>query len=427
MWAADYTSSLLDDSTFSLLNVIGSTFENRVLHKLSTKTQVPHLIVFGAAGIGKGLRIRLFLRSMFGPQSLKLKFVPLVEIEVSEKAPAPERSVKPKRKKGSTSGAPGSASEKKEGQPPPHPPPILQQQAPIYEGCCMMVSSVHCEINVEQLPRNRQEELLIKVIKDRCSTIPVSAPVTTGSKRFQVMVLWNAHHLKKQSQKSICQLIEENVERLRIIFHSHSDLSLIPAIRSRCLGLPLQSLTEQEVTLILVDVCKRRHLTAPKDFLSNVAKRFSWFSHVGFAISALELAFQEAETAPAGEDGDEPMLSLEQIYHYWEVDLKKLVALLSVKSINPIYWLGMAMELIQKILIQNVTLSLALTFLFHALVEAKPQDSSFYIDTFVQFHKDQIDYRDHKGGTKDLVVASYPWPAVQKLFLSVLLRVPFKE
>lgn len=90
--------------------------------------------------------------------------------------------------------------------------------------------------------------------------------------QFTVVLLTNVDHLTKDAQHALRRTMEKYVATCRIILCSNSTSRVLPAIRSRCLGIRVPAPTSDEIKTILHFVAKRESLSLPSELASRIAE-----------------------------------------------------------------------------------------------------------------------------------------------------------
>lgn len=193
------------------------------LKKLVEGGDFPHLLVYGPSGAGKKTRIMCTLRELYGPGVEKLR------IEQCQ-------FTTPSNKKLEIS---------------------------------TISSNYHIEVNPSDVGHNDRiviQELIKNVAQ-------VNQLDTTQQKNFKIVVLTEVDRLTKDAQHALRRTMEKYMSTCRIILCCNSTSKVIPAIRSRCLGLRVAAPSIAEISQILVTVCKKEGLTLPHEMALKVAEK----------------------------------------------------------------------------------------------------------------------------------------------------------
>lgn len=86
------------------------------------------------------------------------------------------------------------------------------------------------------------------------------------------MLLTNVDHLTKDAQHALRRTMEKYVATCRLILCTNSTSRVLPAIRSRCLGIRIAAPTIDEIKSILFYVAKRECLSVPDEFAQRIAE-----------------------------------------------------------------------------------------------------------------------------------------------------------
>lgn len=86
------------------------------------------------------------------------------------------------------------------------------------------------------------------------------------------MLLTNVDHLTKDAQHALRRTMEKYVGTCRLILCSNSTSRVLPAIRSRCLGIRVSAPTADEIKKILHLVAKKESLSLPDELASRITE-----------------------------------------------------------------------------------------------------------------------------------------------------------
>lgn len=89
---------------------------------------------------------------------------------------------------------------------------------------------------------------------------------------FIVVLLTNVDQLTKDAQHALRRTMEKYVATCRIILCANSTSRVLPAIRSRCLGIRVPAPKINEITAILESISKREGLTLPSKLAVRIAE-----------------------------------------------------------------------------------------------------------------------------------------------------------
>lgn len=192
------------------------------LKKLVTSGDFPHLLVYGPSGAGKKTRIGCILRELYGTGVEKLK------IET-------QNFVTPSKKKIEIN---------------------------------TVGSNYHIEVNPSDAGIN-DRVIIQELIKE---TAQVNQLDPTQQKSFKVVVLMEVDRLTKDAQHALRRTMEKYVSTCRLILCCNSTSKVIPAIRSRCLGIRIAAPSNLEVVEALLATAKKENLMLPTDLAERIAQ-----------------------------------------------------------------------------------------------------------------------------------------------------------
>uniref|UniRef100_A0A0B6ZAQ3 Replication factor C subunit 3 n=1 Tax=Arion vulgaris TaxID=1028688 RepID=A0A0B6ZAQ3_9EUPU len=193
------------------------------LKKLVEGGDFPHLLVYGPSGAGKKTRIMCTLRELYGAGVEKLR------IEQSQ-------FTTPSNKKLEIS---------------------------------TISSNYHIEVNPSDV--GFYDRVVIQeLIKNVAQVNQLDA---STQKSFKVVVLTEVDRLTKDAQHALRRTMEKYMTTCRLILCCNSTSKVIPAIRSRCLGLRVAAPSIEEICNILTMVCKKEGLTLPPEMAKKVAEK----------------------------------------------------------------------------------------------------------------------------------------------------------
>ncbi|XP_050416209.1 replication factor C subunit 3 [Patella vulgata] len=191
------------------------------LKKLVQSGDLPHLLVYGPSGAGKKTRITCLLRELYGAGAEKLR------IEQSQ-------FTTPSNKKIDIS---------------------------------TIASNYHIEVNPSDVGNN-DRIVIQELIKNLAQ---VNQLDSSSQKEFKVVVLTEVDRLTKDAQHALRRTMEKYMATCRLILCCNSTSKVIPAIRSRCLGVRVAAPSEDEICQILQNVCKKEGCNLPIELAKRIA------------------------------------------------------------------------------------------------------------------------------------------------------------
>lgn len=193
------------------------------LKKLAHSKDFPHLMFYGPSGSGKKTRIMCVLRELYGPGTEKLKI-------------QQQTFTTPSNKKVEIS---------------------------------IIASNYHIEVNPSDAGIYDRV-----VIQDLIKTVAQSHQLDSGSqKEFKVVLLTEVDRLTKDAQHALRRTMEKYTATCRLILYCNSTSKVIPAIRSRCLGIRVPAPSHTEIGQILHYVCRKEGLTLPDELAQRIAEK----------------------------------------------------------------------------------------------------------------------------------------------------------
>lgn len=110
------------------------------------------------------------------------------------------------------------------------------------------------------------------VIQELIKTVASSQQLdSSGQREFKVIVITEVDSLTKDAQHALRRTMEKYASTCRVILCANSTSKVIPAIRSRCLGVRVAAPSEEDIIAILHNVCKKEGLNIPTEFARKVA------------------------------------------------------------------------------------------------------------------------------------------------------------
>ncbi|KAK3873446.1 hypothetical protein Pcinc_021548 [Petrolisthes cinctipes] len=193
------------------------------LKKLVECGDFPHLLVYGPSGAGKKTRIMCLLRELYGPGVERLRI-------------EHQNFQTPSKKK-------------------------LE--------IITLASNYHLEVNPSDV--GFYDRVVVQeLIKTCASTQQLD---TTGQRHFKVVVLTEVDKLTKDAQHALRRTMEKYMATCRLVLCANSTSKVIPAIRSRCLGLRVPAPSVETIAQILQCVCKKEGLSLPSELATRIAEK----------------------------------------------------------------------------------------------------------------------------------------------------------
>ncbi|CBY21333.1 unnamed protein product [Oikopleura dioica] len=91
-------------------------------------------------------------------------------------------------------------------------------------------------------------------------------------KQFKVIVITEANRLTKDAQHGLRRTMEKYMSTCRMILLSESTSKLIPALRSRCLGIRVQAPSTEEVKQCLMQACEIERFEMTDEQINRIVK-----------------------------------------------------------------------------------------------------------------------------------------------------------
>lgn len=193
-----------------------------LLKKLVHGGDFPHLLVYGPSGAGKKTRIMCLLRELYGSGVEKLRI-------------EQHNFTTPSNKKIEIS---------------------------------TISSNYHIEVNPSDV--GIQDRV---VIQELIKTVAQTNNLDSSQKDFKVVLLTEVDKLTKDAQHALRRTMEKYMSTCRLILCCVSTSKVIPAIRSRCLGIRVAAPSIDEITQILQTVCKKEGCPIPTELAKRVAEK----------------------------------------------------------------------------------------------------------------------------------------------------------
>jgi replication factor C small subunit len=97
------------------------------------------------------------------------------------------------------------------------------------------------------------------------------AGIKPANGSHKTLLLDNAEAAREDFQGALRRVIERNHETTQFIIATRRPSALIPAIRSRCFGVPVRAPTVEEITTVLADICEAEGVDYDPEGLEYVA------------------------------------------------------------------------------------------------------------------------------------------------------------
>jgi replication factor C subunit 3/5 len=186
---------------------------NETLTRLVESRDFPHLLVYGPSGAGKKTRVMSLLRAHYGESVLHMK-LDHQAVQVNE-----SKSIE----------------------------------------ISLLTSQHHVDINPSDAGSTYDRHVVMHVVKEMAKTIPLQG-------QFKVVVLSEVDQLSRGAQQALRRTMEKYISKCRLILICESTSRLIAPLRSRCLGIRVPGVTDDEITRVLKTVARKENLDpAPSD------------------------------------------------------------------------------------------------------------------------------------------------------------------
>ncbi|XP_052076106.1 replication factor C subunit 3-like [Mytilus californianus] len=238
------------------------------LKKLVQGGDFPHLLVYGPSGAGKKTRIMCLLREMYGSGVEKLRI-------------EQHTFTTPSNKKIEIS---------------------------------TISSNYHIEVNPSDVG-NQDRVVIQELIK---TVAQVNQLETSTQKDFKVVILTEVDRLTKDAQHALRRTMEKYMATCRLILCCNSTSKVIPAIRSRCLGVRVPAPSIEEVCQVLQNICKKESLNLPSELARRIAEKSN--RNLRRAILMCEACRVQQQNFTADQEVTEPD---------WELYLKETAQLIA--------------------------------------------------------------------------------------------------
>lgn len=193
------------------------------LKKLVEGGDFPHLLVYGPSGAGKKTRIMCLLRELYGSGVEKLRI-------------EHQNITTPSKKK-------------------------LEVVS--------IASNYHIEVNPSDV--GIYDRVVIQeIIKNVASAQQLDS---SGQREFKVVVLTEVDKLTKDAQHALRRTMEKYTATCRLILCANTTSKVIPAIRSRCLGIRVPAPSTEEVVKVLQNISKKEGINLPPELAERICNK----------------------------------------------------------------------------------------------------------------------------------------------------------
>ncbi|XP_043257615.1 replication factor C subunit 3-like [Colletes gigas] len=215
LWVDKYRPTMLGKLDYH-------TEQAEYLKNMVKKGDFPHLLVYGPPGAGKKTRIMCIIRELYGSGAERLRMETM-----NFETPA-------KKKLEITT----------------------------------ISSNYHIEVNLSDVGIY-DRVVVMDLIKTTAQTHQIDS---SGQREFKVVLLTNVDELTKDAQHALRRTMEKYVATCRLILCANSTSRVLPAIKSRCLGIKVPAPSISDIKNILHSICKREGLTLPDELAVRLAE-----------------------------------------------------------------------------------------------------------------------------------------------------------
>ncbi|XP_014297817.1 replication factor C subunit 3 [Microplitis demolitor] len=214
LWVDKYRPSSLNKLDYH-------TEQAEHLKNMVQKSDFPHLLVHGPPGAGKKTRIMAIIRELYGPGVERLRMEP------------------------------------------------MQFETPSKKKIELMTISSNYHIEVNPSDVGIYDRIVIMdLVKTTAQTHQIDI---NGQRDFKVVLLTNVDQLTKDAQHALRRTMEKYITTCRLILCANSTSRVLPAIRSRCLGIRVPAPTIDEIKSVLHIISKKESIILPDELASRLA------------------------------------------------------------------------------------------------------------------------------------------------------------
>jgi len=215
LWCDKYRPKSFKDLDYGL-------DQAKKLARMVGQGDFPHLLVYGPNGAGKKTRVNCILRELYGSGIEKMRL------------------------------------ERHEFETPSKKKIEIHSSASIY----------HIEICPADAGNN-DRVVIQELVKEVAGTRQINSE---KQKQFKVIVITEANRLSKDAQHALRRTMEKYMACCRLILLTESISKLIPALRSRCLGIRVQAPVTEDVVNVISKVFKQEVYECTDKQKNNIAK-----------------------------------------------------------------------------------------------------------------------------------------------------------
>lgn len=210
------------------------------LKRLCEQQDFPHLMFFGNSGSGKKTRIMCILKELYGASAERLRHETMTFTTPSNKKID-----------------------------------IMTVSSNYHIECKLLKFSKHLLIKhillVNPSDAGIYDRVVITdIIKQIAQTNIVDV---NGQRDFRVIVLSEVDELTKDAQHALRRTMEKYVATCRLILCVNSTSRVIPAIKSRCLGIRVPAPSYEDIVNILNHICQKEGLQLPVELAQSIAEK----------------------------------------------------------------------------------------------------------------------------------------------------------